>query len=395
MHFLKSLSRLLLGSLLLSNLQASNNFDEEILSDTRKKTFDLNEKQIKEDSLKLKKDWINPINLQYTKYLGEDYKNEKSLISINQPIFRSGGIYQAIKYADSTYDSSSIQIDQEKKKLIKEAIKLLYSIEKTELNIKKTKLSVLNAKIDVDRKKEQVLNGFLDSSFLDNALLTLNDSKQSLVTLKYQKIEYINNFNNISSKDYSKFDLPKFEFFNEKEFIERNIDLAKAKADITKDENFKYITIAKYLPSVNAFYNYSKNHYTNGKPGLANSYEQDFGLSVTVPLDTRTFNDIESKKIEALKSKLAYTNKVEDEKTFYKNQVQKINMLEERITITKEDLGLYNSILTIIKEEKEAQLKTQSDLDTLQNSQKIKSLDLKLFEIDRQMELLELYAKLK
>lgn len=395
MHFLKSLSRLLLGSLLLSNLQASNNFDEEILSDTRKKTFDLNEKQIKEDSLKLKKDWINPINLQYTKYLGEDYKNEKSLISINQPIFRSGGIYQAIKYADSTYNSSSIQIDQEKKKLIKEAIKLLYSIEKTELNIKKTKLSVLNAKIDVDRKKEQVLNGFLDSSFLDNALLTLNDSKQSLVTLKYQKIEYINNFNNISSKDYSKFDLPKFEFFNEKEFIERNIDLAKAKADITKDENFKYITIAKYLPSVNAFYNYSKNHYTNGKPGLANSYEQDFGLSVTVPLDTRTFNDIESKKIEALKSKLAYTNKVEDEKTFYKNQVQKINMLEERITITKEDLGLYNSILTIIKEEKEAQLKTQSDLDTLQNSQKIKSLDLKLFEIDRQMELLELYAKLK
>lgn len=395
MHFLKSLSRLLLGSLLLSNLQASNNFDEEILSDTRKKTFDLNEKQIKEDSLKLKKDWINPINLQYTKYLGEDYKNEKSLISINQPIFRSGGIYQAIKYADSTYNSSSIQINQERKKLIKEAINFLYLIEKTNLNIKKTKLSVLNAQIDVNRKKEQVLNGFLDSSFLDNALLTLNDSKQSLITLKYQKIEYINNFNNISSKDYSEFELPKFEFFDEKEYIQRNIDLAKAKSDIIKDENFKAITIAKYLPSVNAFYNYSKNHYTNGKPGLENSYEQDFGLSVTVPLDSRTFNDIESKKIEALKSKLAYKNKIDDEKTFYRNQVQKINMLEERITITKEDLGLYNSILTIIKEEKEAQLKTQSDLDTLQNSQQIKSLDLKIFEIDRQMELLELYVKLK
>ena len=395
MHFLKSLSKLLLGSLLFSNLQASNNFDEEILSDTRKKTFDLNEKQIKEDSLKLKKDWINPINLQYTKYLGEDYKNEKSLISINQPIFRSGGIYQAIKYADSTYDSSSIQINQERKKLIKEAINFLYLIEKTNLNIKKNKLSVLNAQIDVNRKKEQVLNGFLDSSFLDNALLTLNDSKQSLITLKYQKIEYINNFNNISSKDYTKFELPKFEFFDEKEYIQRNIDLAKAKSDIIKDENFKAITIAKYLPSVNAFYNYSKNHYTNGKPGLENSYEQDFGLTVTLPLDSRTFNDIESKKLEALKSKLAYKNKIDDEKTFYRNQVQKVNMLEERIAITKEDLGLYNSILTIIKEEKEAQLKTQSDLDTLQNSQKIKSLDLKIFEIDRQMELLELYVKLK
>ena len=36
---------------------------------------------------------------------------------------------------------------------------------------------------------------------------------------------------------------------------------------------------------------------------------------------------------------------------------------------------------------KQAQIKTQSDLDTLQNSQKIKSLDLKIYEIDRQIEL--------
>ena len=69
-------------------------------------------------------------------------------------------------------------------------------------------------------------------------------------------------------------------------------------------------------------------------------------------------------------------------------------MLDERIDITNEDLALYKSILNIIEEEKEAQLKTQSDVDTLQNSQKIKSVDLKIYEIDKQIELLEIYAKL-
>ena len=70
-------------------------------------------------------------------------------------------------------------------------------------------------------------------------------------------------------------------------------------------------------------------------------------------------------------------------------------MLDERLQITKDDLEVYDSILKIINEEKEAQIKTQSDVDTLQNSQKIKSLDLKIYEIEKQIELLEMYAKLQ
>ena len=70
-------------------------------------------------------------------------------------------------------------------------------------------------------------------------------------------------------------------------------------------------------------------------------------------------------------------------------------MLDERLQITKDDLEVYDSILKIINEEKNAQIKTQSDLDTLQNSQKIKSLDLKIYEIEKQLQLLEMYVKLQ
>jgi len=397
MHFLKSANiKVLLCSLISLNLFSQTILnDDSILSEPRKKTFELSKDQIKEDSSKLKKDWINPIQYQFTKNLGEDYSTEKSVISINQPIFQSGGIYQAIKYANSTYNYASLEIQQQRKELIKQAVNLLYNIEKTNLNIQKAKYTLANAKIDVDRKKEQVLNGFLDASFLDNALLTLNTTKNSLVDLKYQKQEFINNFNNIASSDYTNFELPTFMISSKEEFINNNIEIKKAKADITKKGNFSFMTMAKYLPSVNAYYTYSKYHETDDNSALDKENDQTFGLTVTVPFDTRTFNDIESKKIDYLKSKLDLENTITDEETFFKTTLDKISMIEERLQITKEDLEVYDSILKIINEEKEAELKTQSDLDTLQNSQKMKSIELKTYEIDKQIALLNLYVKLQ
>ena len=396
MHLIKSSKvKLLICSLISINLFASNEaFDEKIISDKRLENFNLTKEQIEQDSSKLRKDWINPVTYQYKKNLGEEYETAQSIISINQPIFQSGGIYKAIKYADSTYDYASLELDQQKKDLITQALNLLYGIEKTNLNIQKAKYTLENAKIDVNRKKEQVLNGFLDASYLDDALLNLNSTKHNLVDLKYKKEELINSFNNISSQDYTKFELPVFKIFSEQEFIQNNIELKKAEANIEKKGNYSYMTMAKYLPSVNAFYTYSKYHDIDDNPKLTKENDQTFGLSLNVPFDSRTYNDVQSKRIEYLKSKLNLENSIDDEKTFFKTKLEKISMLDERLQITREDLEVYDSILKIINEEKQAQIKTQSDLDTLQNSQKIKSLDLKIYEIDKQIELLELYAKL-
>ena len=397
MHLIKSSKiKLLLCSLICINVYAVNDaFDDKIISDKRLKDFELSSEQIKEDSSKLRKDWINPITYQYTKNLGEDYKTDRSVISINQPIFQSGGIYQAIKYADSTYKYAALDLEQQKKELIKDALNILYNIERTNLNIQKAKYTLENAKIDVNRKKEQVLNGFLDASFLDDALLTLNTTKNNLVDLKYQKQELINNFNNISSKEYTNFELPTFKLFDEKEFLDNNLNLKKIEADVMKKGNYSYMTMAKYLPSVNAYYTYSKYHETDNKASIDTENDQTVGLTLNIPLDSRTFNDIQSKKIDYLKSKLNLENSKDDEKTFFKTKLDKLAMIDERLQITKDDLDVYDSILKIINEEKEAQIKTQSDLDTLQNSQKIKSLDLKVYEIDKQLELLEMYVKLQ
>ena len=164
----------------------------------------------------------------------------------------------------------------------------------------------------------------------------------------------------------------------------------KTGSDIKNLEN-----IWLYFSNRSKMYDQIRYLDNDGNEKYSKENTQTFGLTLNIPFDSRTLNDVQSKKIDYLKSKINLENNINDEKTFFKTKLEKIAMLDERLQITKDDLEVYNSILKIINEEKSAQIKTQSDLDTLQNSQKIKSLDLKIYEIDKQIELLEMYAKLQ
>lgn len=393
----KSLRKGLLFSSLLPIILSAN-ANENILSQDRLKQFELSEKKVIEDSSKLKKDWINPITLSYTKIDGEYTDSEISVISVDQPIFKSGGIYKAIKYANANEKYSNLDIDLQRKNLIKDAYETLYNINKIEFEIKKANYVVKNAQIDVIRKKEQVLNGFLDTSFLDNAILDANTAKKNLIDLKYQKNELINSFNNLASKDYKLFSLPTFELVSKKEFLNKNLELSKAKADIQTKYEYKGMTLAKYLPTVSATFEYTKNHKftpTNTNTNTNDDSIHNVGISISMPLNVRTFNDIESTQIDYLKAKLSLKNKILEEQNFFKTKLEKIKTIEEKIEITKDDYELYNSLLDTIVEEKNAGLKTKSDVDTLLNSSMVKKIELKVYELEKQIELLKLYAKIE
>lgn len=368
--------------------------DKDILSEDRLNLFKYSQEQNKESSEKLKKDWVNPINLTYSKNYGETYDTTKSMVKINQPIFKSGGIYKAIKYANASYKYNNLDIETQKKEMIKNVTTILFNLHITDLNIKKNELLLKNANIDIIKKKEQVLNGFLDTSYLDNSILDANKVKNTIAQLYYQKEELNNSFSNLASNHYSSFELPVLSLADEKDFLDKNINIKKSKADIEQKDNFVDMTVAKYLPTLNANFDYTKYHDTDNNPSLSDDSVKNYGLSLTMPLDIRTFNDIQTQKIEFLKSKLDLKNKVLEEQNFYKTKLSKIKMLNQKKKIAKDDYELYNSLLEIIIEEKNAELKTQSDVDTLLNSQKIKSLELKIYEFEKQIELLDLYSKI-
>lgn len=366
--------------------------DKKILSDDRLNLFKYSQEQNVQSSEKLKKDWINPITLSYAKSYGDTYSYDyiKSSITINQPIFKSGGIYSAIKYANTSYKYNTLDIEIQKKELIKDATTILFNLHIIDLNIKKNEILLKNANIDIIRKKEQVLNGFLDTSYLDNAIIEANKVKNTIAELLYQKEELNNSFSNIASAEYKDFELPKLTLANKKTFLDNNIEIEKAKKDIEQKDYLTDMTIANYLPTVSA--NAFHSQYENSS--ISNKNINYYGLTVSMPLDVRTFNDIQTQKISYLKSKIDLKNKILEEENFYKTKIAKIKMLINKKKIANDDYLLYNSLIEIIMEEKEAEIKTQSDVDTLLNSQRIKSIELKIYDLEEQIELLDLYSKI-
>ena len=79
----------------------SNNTLENILSKNIREEFDLNRQKNEQEYKILKKDWINPIRYNLKKEYKDNINTLRSIINISQPIFKSGGIYKSIKYANS------------------------------------------------------------------------------------------------------------------------------------------------------------------------------------------------------------------------------------------------------------------------------------------------------
>lgn len=373
--------------------------EAKILSEDRASIFDLNEQKAIEDSAKLSKDWINPITYTYSSMEYRDSQNQDrtSVVAINQPIFKSGGIYRAIKYASSLRNATLAEVEIARKALIKDATTTLFEIHKIEAQIKKQEYLIKNSELDVQRKKEQVLSGVLDASYLDNALLDLNAKRLSLADLVYNKTALINKFDTLSDVDYKSLQLPKLELISQEEFISKNKLIQKQESVSDKDYQYSGMILAKYLPTVSAVYNYTKyhnDHKSSSLTALAGTDTQKYGFTVSMPLDIRALNDMQSAKIEYIKSKTQLNIVKDEENSFYKTKLASIKRAEQKLEIAKEELATYTSLVQQMEELSIAGLKTDLDFQTMKNSKAIKELDLDIFNYELQVELLELYARI-
>jgi len=358
-----------------------------ILSEDRENILNYTKEKIQDDSDKLSKDWINSITYSYVQNDGDTIeRSNKSLISINQPIFKSGGIYYAIKYASSLKKSNTIAINLEEKELVKSATNLLFNIQKNSLLIQKQKLILKNNTIEIKQKQESVLNGLLDISFLNTAILDNNKQKENLLDLEFKTISLSNNFNNLTAKRPDEFTLPLLKLINKNTYLENNIYIKQSKAATKTKDYLKGIIQSKYLPTVNAKYNYTNNHTTNIQ---SNTY----GFSIVVPLNFGMFNDISSSKIDYLRSKTQEKITQRIEENFISTAYAKLNMIDKKIELTKDNIKYYQLLLSQMKELEVAGLKTKDDVLILTNSKDAETLDTQILSIDRQIELLELYSR--
>ena len=401
---MKVLNLLVVLSLLCSNFlfgdEKSNQLDNYI-SSNKKEQFSYDYKKIKADSSKLRDSWIAPLNLQYSYSRSNPDKQIQDLqnaaIKMDQPIFQSGGIYYGIKFAEASKIYSNLSVDVAKRKLVKDAISLLMQIRQADLKIDKQKLQIKNSEINLELKKEQYLNGQLDSGFLDNAIIDKNVITQALYDIQTAKERLVSKFQAISDVSYENTQIPHLELLDEEKFLENNIVLSMSKSEIEKNRYNKNVTIAKYLPrvSLTAGYNWSKSENNAFQFGATEKNYYDYGIRASLPIDINTFRDVESSRIDYLKSKLLVEDKKRELKALFEQVMQNIRNFEKKILLSKENRDTYEKLLLDTKKLFNAGYKTKYDVELLQNSVKIQQLDLKIFEIDKQLELLTLYEMYK
>ncbi len=348
--------------------------NDEILSTLKKEQIKIEYKKAKESANKLSKDWINPINISFS-------EDENFNINLNQPIFKSGGINYAIKYANANELFNNLSIKLQEKELIHSAIKLLYSIKKLNLQIDKQKLLIENAKIDVIRKKEQFEAGLLDSSFLDNTILNKNSLENSLFEFENSKFELIKSFKDLSDLNYNELIPPKFGLISQEEFLSKNLELQKATYNIAQEKHYKNGIVSTFLPTISLKANYT------------NDYENYLAV-ISMPIDFNMYEKIELAKLDYLKAKLDYEDKKRAENNQFENILKRVEVIEKKISLAKSDYNLYNLLLSDTKIRFDVGDKSIYDVDTLKNSRDTKVIDEKILKIDRELELSNLYFKI-
>jgi len=375
----------------------------EILSDNKSLLFDYQFESNELESDKISKSWINPIQLRYSKnyttQFGDNTINTGTYsIAIDQPIFRSGGIYYAIKYSDALRQANRSDISLQRRKLIGDAVEILFNLKKTKLEQKKMRLLIKNDSIDIRQKRDSYESGILDSSFLDQAILKKSQDEASLLELELKYLELNQKFSLLSDKDADTLKLPTLKLMSKEQFTQENLDL---KTDRLRAEVSCYnekITWAKYLPTVSL-----QGQYINGDinplfvgPGstLQEQY-YNYGFSVSMPLDVNAFADIEASKVEKLRAAVQVLDRKETVGEEYQWISNSLKILDKKIELAKKDEKIYQNLFKVTKNLAKAGEKTSLDTAIMYNSLNIRKLDQQIYKIDKQIRLLKLYIRME
>jgi outer membrane protein TolC len=373
----------------------------DILSKNKTLLFDYQYESNDLESDKLSNSWINPVRLQYRKNYSTQFKDRTSKVGtfsvmIDQPIFRSGGIYYAIKYSDALRAANATEITLQKRKMIGDAVSVLFNLKKTRLEQQKMRLLIKNDTIDIHQKRDSYNAGLLDSSFLDQAILKKSQDEASLLEMDLRLLELKQKFSLLSDKNPDTLRLPKLHLMNKERYRSENLELKKDILDAKKAAYNEKITWAKYLPTLSL-----QGQYIDGdlNPLFANPVIREryynYGFSVSMPLDVNSFADIEVSKVNKLRAAVQVLDKKETIAQEYGWIYNSLHILDKKIHLAQKDEKVYQNLFRVTKNLEKAGEKTSLDSSIMQNSLQIRKIDQKIYKIDKQIQLLKLYIRME
>ena len=372
------------------------------LTDDKNLIFDYEQKKSELEASKLRKSWVSPVVLSYQKSKDKHrsparnsdkyYETSAFSVGIDQPIFKSGGIYYTIKQADNLQELNFQQIEASKRQSIAKAIEILFNIKKAKLQLKKLDYLIKNNSIEIRKKSESYDAGLLDSSVLNNAIIERNKNQSLKLDIKLSLSNLKSTFETFSNHNPDKIKLPRLHLISLDKYKSKNSDIAIKELQAKQSHYNSQITWSRYLPtvSINA-------RYTNSdieESGLNNFKDRKIGFTVSMPISINSSDDIESSRVDYMKSVVQTQDTKRTAGIEYANIRRSIDIINKRIALTKKDEKLYGKLYRHTKDMVITGDQTKLDAQTMKNALKIKQLDRKIYQVDKQLELLKLYTKI-
>ncbi|KIM11835.1 MAG: hypothetical protein KU37_02975 [Sulfuricurvum sp. PC08-66] len=385
-------------------LGAQDPLTSQLLSPEQREEIRLQQEQATLSADILRDSWISTIGLSY----GGSFDNKFDLdrqsytgsISIDQPIFKSGGIYFGIRYAQANAHYAKLGIILQERALIAQVMRTILTLRKMDIALAQARLALEDA-IDAVAYQRQLLNaGEIDIGQYNSTLINQNSAQTALWELEKSRQESLYTLSQLSSVDYATITLPTLSLLERDTFTTHHIERAQLASDIAQKEYAAWVTMSNYLPtlSLQAGYNYTVayNQSLNKEQtafDVAPTQYLSYGFKLSMPLAYNALRDIQKSRVDTLLAKTQMQSATRDIESFYAKSLAKVKAIESQIALARDTVALYEVVVA-----KNADLFASGELSAItlsqsRNAQKSKRLDIDAYTLERQIELLALYEK--
>ncbi len=378
----------------LSAAQAQNT---ELLSPQKQDILHQQQNKYEAENEKLRNNWISPLNLNgsysYDKNANGSHSDTKKIsASINQDIFRSGGIVYQINYADAKKRADAIELKQQTADLNEELFRALLNYKKSRYELEQSSKKLDNYDIEIFIKRQLYDVGKADITELNNALMDKSGEQKIYASLEYEIANQRLEIAKLSDIDPESFPLYSFDLVQENAYLQNNFEVRYARAQSQTYEQQYNVTKSSYLPTValNADAGYLK----YDPKELYEGYDGDFytaGVSINIPLTYNASAAKEEAKALYLKQAADAADRARSAKASYAQSIELIKSYRRYIDISSKNIVLYNELIETTKAGLDAGSKTGYDLKTLENTKAIEEYTIKINEINIELELAKLH----
>ena len=375
--------------------------DKELLSQEKKNLLLQEQNRYESEYEKLRYNWIAPLNLGasygYDKVDTGDYGTNTNIsASISQDIFRSGGITYQIEYADAKRRTDEIALTKEIASINEGLFNALLNYKRTLYQKEQSELILKNKEIEVFIKRQLYEVGKADITELNNALMAQSSELKNLVTHKYMLAQLRGEVSKLSDINPVVFSLPTFNLIERDTYLENNLNLNYLRLQTKSFEQLYGVTESSYLPSIALNANIGHREYDSKK--YENRHDGNYygtGITLNMPLTYNATATKQEAKANYLKQAAQVADEYRSTKVSYTQSMELIESYRGYNEITSKNLSLYDELIEAIEAGVSTGEKTGYDLETIKNTKAIEKLNIKLSDINIQIELAKLHFALK